>query len=54
MRRIVMPQIFIWAKKYQENWSAFAPDFRVRNTGCGHAVTEAARSGEASEVLALR
>lgn len=23
-------QIFIWSKDYQENWSAFAPDFKVR------------------------
>jgi hypothetical protein len=22
-------QIFIWSKDYQENWSAFAPDFKV-------------------------
>ena len=23
-------QIFIWSKDYQENWSAFAPDFKVQ------------------------
>lgn len=25
-----MLQIFIWSKDYQENWSAFAPDFKVQ------------------------